>query len=207
MSETFLRVLAFSIIQYIHMKKNEYFLVITFQLNPEHTVPTLDDNGFIIWDCHAICAYLVDRYARDDRLYPRDLRLRGICNQRMFFNSSNLSVRLLDIGTPIIFGGETDIPQEKVNAIDHALNILDVFLEGSHFLVGAGLTIADICSALTIPFLAVFTPISEDRYPNIVAWSRRISQTIPFFDDMNGIYPEQYRQLIQDNLQRNRHHH
>lgn len=170
-------------------------------------MPTLDDNGFIIWDCHAICAYLVDRYAGDDRLYPRDLRLRAICNQRLFFNASNLSVRLLDIGTPIMFEGCTVIPQERVDAIDHALDLLEVFLDRSAFLVGTGLTIADICSALIVPFLAVFTPVSADRFPNIVAWSRRISQTISFFEEMNGTYPEHYRQLIQDTLQRNRYQH
>lgn len=105
-----------------------------------------------------------------------------------------------------MFNGCTVIPQEKIDTIDHALHILEVFLAHSEFLVVSGLTIADICSSLIIPFLAVYTPVTVERFPNIVAWTRRISQTIPFLDEMNGQYPEQYRQLIQNTLQRNRYH-
>lgn len=58
-------------------------------------MPTLDDKGFIIWDSQAICAYLVDKYGKDDKLYPKDLQLRARCNQRLFFNASSLFVRLI----------------------------------------------------------------------------------------------------------------
>lgn len=167
-------------------------------------MPTLDDNGFIIWDCHAICGYLVEKYARDDRFYPRDQRLRAKCNQRMFFNASNLSVRLIDIGKPIYFDGCTEIPKDKVDPIVISLDILEQFLTTDPFLVGTQLTIADICVAVIVPLLAVFTPMSNSKYPNILAWLQRVSQVIPFYDEMNARYPLQYRQLIQDNLQRNR---
>lgn len=178
--------------------------LVRLQINPEHTVPTLDDNGFVIWDCHAICAYLVDKFDRDDQLYPRDQRLRAKCNQRMFFNASNLSVRLIDIGTPIYFKGSTEIPKDNVELIVTALEILEHFLARDPFLVGTKLTIADICVGVIVPFLAVFTPMSDSKFPNILAWLHRISQIIPFYDEMNARYPLQYRQLIQDHLQRNR---
>ncbi|GLV61319.1 Glutathione S transferase E12 [Carabus blaptoides fortunei] len=56
------------------------------KINPQHTVPTLDDNGFIVWDSHAIVAYLVDNYGTTDSLYPKDLKKRAIVNQRMNYD-------------------------------------------------------------------------------------------------------------------------
>lgn len=57
------------------------------QLNPQHTVPTLDDNGIVLWDSHAINVYLVTKYGKDDSLYPKDFFKRAIVDQRLHFDS------------------------------------------------------------------------------------------------------------------------
>jgi glutathione S-transferase len=45
---------------------------------PKHTVPTLvEDDGFTLWDSHAINAYLVSKYAKNDNLYPKDFEKEG----------------------------------------------------------------------------------------------------------------------------------
>lgn len=164
----------------------------------------LDDNGFIIWESHAICAYLIDKYAEDDKLYPKDLQLRAKCNQRMFFDAASLFVRLRDIGMPIYFKGCTEIPQEKINAIIRALEILETFLEIDPFLVGTHLTIADICLGLTIPIIGTYTPVTAEKFPKILAWLERISQTIPFFDEMHAKYPQLYRKMLRDVIEKNK---
>lgn len=40
-----------------------------FQINPSHTVPCLDDDGFIIWDSHTILVYLVEKYGQASFLW------------------------------------------------------------------------------------------------------------------------------------------
>jgi glutathione S-transferase len=41
-------------------------------------VPTLvDDDGFTLSDSHAIMIYLLSKYAKNDNLYPKDLKKKG----------------------------------------------------------------------------------------------------------------------------------
>lgn len=66
-------------------------------------MPTLDDDGYYLWDSHAITAYLVGKYGKDDSLYPKDLKKRGTVDQRLHFDSGVLFPRLLKIGVSNIF--------------------------------------------------------------------------------------------------------
>lgn len=71
--------------------------LLQFKINPQHTVPTLDDDGYILSNSHAINAYLVDKYGKDDSLYPKDLKKRGVVNQRLFFNEGIFFHALLGV--------------------------------------------------------------------------------------------------------------
>lgn len=79
-------------------------------MNPQHTVPTMDDDGFIIWDSHAIGAYLVEKYGNDESLYPKDLQKRAVVDQRMHFDSGVLFPRL---GAIVVSIHSTDLINKK----------------------------------------------------------------------------------------------
>lgn len=148
--------------------------------------------------------YLVDKYAKDDSLYPKDLQLRAKCNQRLFFDAASLFVRLNDCSMPIYFKGAIEIPQEKIDPMIAAFDILESFLASDPFLVGQNLTIADISIAITIPFLERYAPLSIDKHAKMLAWLNRVNETIPFFDEMNGKYKKQYHDLITSLFEKNK---
>lgn len=58
------------------------------------TVPLLDDDGYILSDSHAISAYLAEKYAKDDSLYPKDIKKRGKVNEKLHFDNGILFQRL-----------------------------------------------------------------------------------------------------------------
>ncbi|XP_017077508.1 glutathione S-transferase 1-1-like [Drosophila eugracilis] len=152
--------------------------------NPQHTVPTLDDNGTFLWDSHAIVTYLVDKYAKTDELYPKDLVKRAIINQRLFFEASVIYASLVNIVAPFWVRGVTEVPQEKLDGAHRGLKLLEVFLENSTFLVGDSLTLADLVAGPTVSSLRAGVDIEPAEYPKVTAWLDRLNQ-IAYYKEIN----------------------
>ncbi|KAL1470076.1 hypothetical protein MTO96_040686, partial [Rhipicephalus appendiculatus] len=77
----------------VELKLHNFNLMAKEHLNPEfvkHTVPTINDNGFVLWESRAIGMYLVDKYAPESTLYPKDLQKRATVNRLVFFESGTL---------------------------------------------------------------------------------------------------------------------
>lgn len=166
-------------------------------------MPTLDDNGVILWDSHSICAYLSDKYGKDDSLYPKDLAVRARVNQRLIFDASSLFVRLRDVSKSIFWKGGKEIPQYCIDAVYEAYDVLEKFVATDLFLVGQQLTIADICAANTIGLLKQWAPFN-DKYPKIEAWIARIKKTIPIFAELNDPFDDMYGKMLKGKLEQNK---
>lgn len=81
-------------VEIVDLFKKEQLSESFLKINPQHCVPTLDDNGYVLWESRAISCYLADKYGKDDLLYPKDLQKRGLVNQRLYFDSSTLYVKI-----------------------------------------------------------------------------------------------------------------
>lgn len=85
-------------------------LVFPFQLNPQHTIPTLVDGDLNLWESRAIISYLVEKYGKTDSLYPKDPTKRAVVNQRMYFDMGTLYDRFATYYYPQV----SDILQNPV---------------------------------------------------------------------------------------------
>lgn len=164
-------------VEIINLMKKEQLNESFLKINPQHCVPTLDDDGFIIWESRAIACYLVDKYGKDDLYYPKDLKLRAVVNQRLFFDSSSLYVKIRAICFPILFLGEKEIKKPLKDDLNTTLGFLEQFLSLSKWVAGDRPTIADtsIYASMT-SILAVGWDISS--FPNIQKWIKECS-TLP----------------------------
>lgn len=174
--------------------KGEQFSEEFIKKNPQHTVPLLEDDGEIIYDSHAIAEYLVEKYAPDDKLYPKDLIKRAHVNQRLHFDSGILFTRLRAVFEPILFRNELVFPEEKRVAILKAYDFLEAFLKNDKYLVGDSLTIADLCAIPSVTTLGFLVKIDEEKYPKLCAWIKRL-ESLPYYalnkegnDDLEKAY-------------------
>ncbi|KAG4066824.1 hypothetical protein HA402_012891 [Bradysia odoriphaga] len=155
------------------------------KLNPQHTIPTINDNGIVVYDSHAISAYLVDKYSDNDSLYPKDLVRRAHVNSRLHFNSGFLFARLRYLFEPIFFMNEDVIPEWKVEYIQKCWIFMEEFLEKGNYVCGDELTIADFCCIATVSSIDKIAVIDPVKFPRLLAWTRRM-QAIPFYSSENA---------------------
>uniref|UniRef100_V5GNG5 Glutathione S-transferase n=1 Tax=Anoplophora glabripennis TaxID=217634 RepID=V5GNG5_ANOGL len=167
------------------------------KLNPLHTIPTLDDNGFVLYDSHAIMAYLVGKYAKDKSLYPEDLRRRAIIDQRLHFDSGVLFARHA-CAVLSILKGQKPVGEEHVKAVNEAYGFIEIFLQHNKYVAGDSLSIADFSILTTISNANVLIPFNESTYPKLTAW-RNLLKILPYYE-INQIGLEAFISVMRSKL-------
>lgn len=173
------------------------------KINPQHTIPTLVDGDVTITDSHAIAAYIVDKYAKDDSLYPKDLGKRAVVNSRLHLDSGHLFARLRFLYEPVLYNGSPDCPMDKIAYVQAVYDIIEGFLKNSTYLAGSDLTIADFSCASTVTSGNDACPIDPSKYPKLVAWLDCLN-AIPYFDEVNNKGAAEVKEVFKNKLAENR---
>ena len=117
------------------------------RLNPNSTVPVIEDDGFVLWESNTIVRYLFAKHA-EGHFYPTDLRERFDAErwmdwQQTTFNPASRPGFWQLVRTP---------PEQRQSAMIEASNLavesmmatLDAHLAQRSFMVGERFTMADI---------------------------------------------------------------
>ncbi len=123
-------------------------------INPGGSVPTLDDNGTIIYEAGAICMYLTDKYPEKQLMPAINTPQRGLYYQWMFYVPATMELPLVNI-----FLHTAMLPEEKRRPaivedskerfIKIAANINDV-LTDKQYILGEQFSTADIMIGTTL---------------------------------------------------------
>nr|QLI62205.1 glutathione S-transferase 9 [Streltzoviella insularis] len=178
----------------LDLMAGEQFKPEFLKLNPQHTVPTIVDDGFSLWESRAISRYLVTKYGAKTNLYPEDPQARAVIDQRLDFDLGTLYPRFAQYFYPQIFGG-SPADEAQLKKLEEALVFLNTFLEGHKYAVGADLTLADLALVATVSTIEA-AGINLHPYPNVEKWFELVKSTAPGYEDANQKGIKQMQEMI-----------
>ncbi len=148
------------------------------KMNPNGRVPTIEDDGFVLWESNAVVRYLAAKHGAGT-LWPNDLRQRADADRWMDWATSTVAPAL----TPV-FWGLIRTPPEKRNMpaieaeaekVGQAFQVLEQSLEGRDHVAGKSFTMGDIPLGTFVHrwnALAVKRP----KLPRVDAYYQRLQQ-------------------------------
>ncbi|XP_064108511.1 glutathione S-transferase 1-1-like [Macrobrachium nipponense] len=155
-------------------------------INPQHTVPTLVDGDLTLWESRVICTYLVNKYGKDDSLYPKDPKARAKVDAILHFDIGTLANRWAQLFLPIKSGKAKKPCQEHVDKLHEALEWLDGFLKGVKFAAGTDhVTVADLVLISNVSSYQAAGFVVE-HYVNINSWIAKCKQAMEGYEELNG---------------------
>jgi len=145
------------------------------KMNPNSLVPTIEDDGFVLWESHSIVRYLCAKHGAGT-LWPTDLQARADAERWMDWAFS------LQNAMRAVFWGLIRTPPEKrdAKAIEEGrqksaalLAVPERTLSERPWLGGAGFTMAEIPLGCEVQrWMRV--PVERPPYPAVQAWFDRL---------------------------------
>ena len=145
------------------------------KMNPMSLVPTIDDDGFTLWESHSIVRYLAAKHGAGT-LWPADLKQRADSDRWMDWAFT------FQAALRPVFWGLVRTPADKrdPNAIEEArrkcaelLAVPDRALANRPYFGGAGLTMGDIPLGCHVQ-LWMRLPIERPAHANLSRWFDRL---------------------------------
>lgn len=142
------------------------------KLNPNGVVPTIEDDGLVLWESGAILRYLADTRPGKG-LMPEDVKGKALAQQWLTWEGATLAPALLNL----FFSMMAQPPNEDATAMARGaylggLGILDAQLAGKDYVAGA-FSVADIALG-SLTALSFGLGLDLTPYPNILNWLKRL---------------------------------
>lgn len=143
------------------------------KLNPNGHVPTLDDNGFILYESMAINLYLAQKHA-DKGLWPSDLKSQALCYQWSFWVMMECEGLLLQVlQHRVLLPADRRSEDKALQAIENLQKpfkvINDYLAGGRSTLVGDKFSVADLNVAAVMNW-SKGAKVDLAAHPNLMNW-------------------------------------
>ncbi|GES94059.1 glutathione S-transferase [Rhizophagus clarus] len=154
--------------------------------HPFGKIPSLNDDGFHIYETRAIARYLLNKYQGTKTstvLIPSDIQKSALVDQFISVEASYYTLPLSKLVYELVFkknhGGEADpkIVSESREELEKTLDVYEKLLDGKDYLTGE-FSLADL---LHIPYTFYAVNIAGEgdlwnKRPNVSRWWKNISE-------------------------------
>ena len=152
-------------------------------LNPNGLIPTIDDDGFILWESNVIVRYLAAKHGMGT-LCPSDLARRADADRWMDWQQTALASHMGVAFRGLLRKPPDAIPEEQLrSAVQKAgdtWKIPDARLADRPFVAGATLTMGDIALGNAVHRWFKL-PITRPELPHLKRWYGRLCER-PAYD-------------------------
>lgn len=147
-------------------------------MNPNGLVPTLEEDGFILWESNAILRYLAHAHGGVLAL-PDDAQARARIDQWLDWQATAFTPAMRDAFLQLV-----RVPEDKRDARaieasraagERCAALLDRHLADSPFVAGERFSIADIAVGCA-GHRWLILPMEKEERPNIVRWRDALAQ-------------------------------
>ncbi|KAH6931734.1 hypothetical protein HPB50_000041 [Hyalomma asiaticum] len=163
--------------------KKEHLSEEYLKINPFHKVPTLDDDGFIIYESNAIAYYLLRKYAPESDLYPDCIKERARIDQCLAAVASTIQPHQLIFFRPRFWENKKPTEAEVASFEEFVVTGFQ-HLVTDKFATGDKLTLADLCLVANLAITLENGAVDASRFPKLQAYYERVKSELPYFEEI-----------------------
>lgn len=151
-------------------------------MNPNGRVPTIDDDGFILWESHAIVRYLARKHGKGT-LWPTEDKACADADRWMEWYSTTIWPNLQPLFWNLVRvePGKRDmkaVEDSRKNLADN-FKIVEAAVAKRPYMAGAAFTMGDIPMGVALHRWFLL-PIERPNYPHLAAYYERLKQRPAF---------------------------
>ena len=155
-------------------KKPEYLAV-----NPNGRVPTLDDEGLVLFESLAINLHLARKYGSASGLWPASADDQSRAIQWSLWTANELEPHVIAhlLNARMLPENMRDPAKAKAaqEALPKPLAVLNGALAGKQHILGGGFTVADLNIAAVLSLGWKMKAFDPALVPNVAAWLERVN--------------------------------
>lgn len=158
------------------LSKGEHKQEAHLRRQPFGQIPTIEDDGFSLFESRAICRYVSAK--AQDRLVPSDLHDRARMDQWLSVEQSNFSPAAMKFVYHAVFKRpqEPAVLEAAAAMMEKTFQALSGTLAGSEFIAGERFSLADIGFMPYFEYaLSSEARASFEKFPAVMAWWQRVS--------------------------------